>query len=40
MLVDDEESLPKTRRNRVVESLLIFVFALLVGFVGGLRGWW
>jgi len=34
-VVDD-----KDRRDKIIESLLWFSLALLVGFVGGIRGWW
>jgi hypothetical protein len=28
------------RKDRIVESMLWLTFFLLVGLVGGLRGWW
>ncbi len=30
----------RSRRSRLVETLLWIIVALLVGYVGGLRGWW
>lgn len=30
----------KERKDKIVESLLWFTLALLIGFVGGVRGWW
>ena len=34
------KTVTRSRRSRFVETLLWVLVALLVGYVGGLRGWW